>query len=230
MYKFVLVLVVIIVLYYYYYYFSKQRFCNTTDNTCILLTTCINTINGDINERLNLYLNVINEYLNKTNLSIYVVESSGYNFPEFKNNPRIIVHSFKSTREKVNSSVLEAESILSAINNLNLSNYEYIIKITGRYYIPNLTKLINDIPENADLFFQNKHDHVDKFQNSEIFGCKIKYMYLICNQIIDNDPVLFESVLYAFSLDKNFVIYRFPEIKLEKPVTRGGDKMVMEEL
>jgi len=226
MYKFVLVLVVIIVL---YFYFSRIQFTNTIKNTCILLTTTINTEKGNVNERLNMYLEVINDYLNNTELVIHIVESSGYNFPEFKNNPRIIVHSFKSTREKGSSSILEAESILSAINNLNLSNYEYIIKITGRYYIPNLSKLIENIPADADFLFQSKYSNCKNWQNSEIFGCRTRYMDLICNKIL-KDSMAFEKVLYLFSIDKNYTSYRFPEIKLYKPVIRGGDKTVMNSL
>jgi len=226
MYKFVLVLVIIIVL---YFYFNRIQFTNTTQNTCILLTTIINTEKGDINERLNMYLEVINDYLKNTELLIHVVESSGYTFPEFKNNPRIIVHSFKSTRKKGSSSILEAESILSAINNLNLSNYEYIIKITGRYYIPNLSKLVDDIPANADFLFQSKYSTGREWQNSEIFGCRIRYMNLVCDKILKYS-MAFEKALYLFSIDKNYTSYRFPEIKLDKPVIRGGDKMTMNSL
>ena len=69
--------------------------------TCILLTTCVTVKTSYFNKyntpeaRLEEYVNSIKKWITFTNLDIYVIESSNYNFPEFKNEPRVKIYSFK---------------------------------------------------------------------------------------------------------------------------------------
>jgi hypothetical protein len=201
------------------------------NNTCIVLTTCVNSVNSTVQNsksRLNIYLNVINKYLKYTVLTIYVVESSLYTFPEFKGNNRVIISSFKSKLGNKSSSILEAESLFFIFKEQLLSKYSRIVKITGRYYVPGLANMINSIPENADLFLQHTRNDFIKFQNSEIFGCKTKYFDIICNQIITcPDHINMEHILYYFYESKKYSIYRFPQVNLCKSVNRGGDTVIM---
>ena len=96
-----LFLIILIILILFYFIFNKSNFNQM--GTCILLTTTVYINTTDyMNEynspesRLKLYLDTINEWLKNTNLTIYVVESSNYSFPEYKNNPRVKIFTFKS--------------------------------------------------------------------------------------------------------------------------------------
>ena len=124
----------------------------------------------------------------------------------------------------------EAESILRAFYYFNLGSYENIIKVTGKYFIPDVEDLIKNIPSDAELFFQNTNEPEYKKQNSEIFGCKTKYLPDIMNKIIENsrNNMNFESTLYQ--LAPKYKIYRFPPIKLDIPIKRSGDNKVMYKL
>lgn len=208
---------------------------------CVLLTTTvyINTTDymNDYNSpdsRLQLYIDTINDYIKYTNLTIYVVESSNYSFPEFKNNPRVKVFTFKTENSiKCNdcsATPYEAESILKAFNYFHLKRYNKIIKVTGKYFIPNMETLIKNIPPDADIFFQNTNENMLGKQNSEIFGCKTKFLPEIMNKIIENSRrnMNFESTLYSISM--NYKVYTFPQIILTRPVKRSGDNKVMTQL
>jgi len=223
---------------------SKSNFGNK--NTCILLTTCVTIKTNYFNkyntprERLNMYINVINKWLNNTNLDIYVVESSKYPFKEFLNNPRIKIYSFES-KSKYNcvscdATPYEAESILLAFKNLNLKKYDKILKITGKYYLENFENLINKIPDDADIFFQNTQNQGWKQQNSELFGCKTIFLEPIMKLILLNSKknMNFESTIYLLNdikiNNKKLIIYRFPKIKLLEPIRRSGDNSIINEL
>lgn len=140
-----LLLVIILV------YFSSSKFSGTL-GTCILLTTTvyINTTeylneNNTPEVRLKQYIDSINKWIKFTDLNIYIVESSNYGFPEYKNNPRVKVYTFKSENDinckHCSATPYEAESILRAFNHFGLKVYDKIIKITGKYYIPDMEKI-----------------------------------------------------------------------------------------
>jgi hypothetical protein len=236
--KYLVVLLLIIVLI-YYLNINQESYNNTFDNdTCILLTMTIklntnyNKENNSIQNRLNMYTHVINKYLFYTNMDIYIVESSGYDFHQFNNNPRIKICSFISKNnidcKNCEATPYEAESILYAFNYFKLYNkFKNIIKITGRYYIPNISLLINNIPSDAEIFFQNNNYFLwSTEQPSEIFGCNTKYLENIMETILENSKknINFEKTLYNL---KNYKIYHFPKIKLESPIRRGGDNKLM---
>ena len=80
----------------------------------ILLTSCVRSTSEDAKVKMSYYLRAIDSWLNKTSLPIYIVESSGYSFPEF-DNTRLKVCSFDLQNEP-SSSQYEAKSILYAMN------------------------------------------------------------------------------------------------------------------
>ena len=213
---------------------TKSTFGSNSD-TCVLLTTTVYINTDYLNKdntpkaRLNVYNNCIKEWLNNTNLTIYIVESSNYSFPEFKNNPRVKVFTFKSSNnikcQYCSATPFEAESIKLAFNHFKLYNYTNIIKVTGKYYIPGIEELIKNIPSNSEIFYQYSSDRGS--QNSEIFGCKTMYLEKIMDKIIENSKVNknFETTIYGLS--DEYIVYRFPPIKLNTPVKRSGDGKLM---
>ena len=214
--------------------FSKESLVEIKDSTCVLLTMTINPKYNTISQsRLEMYKSVVEDYLLYSNLDIHIVESSGHPNP-FGNNPRIKYCTFNSDLKidckLCEATPYEAESILYAFDYFNLHTFENIIKITGRYFIPNLKSMILDIPNNAELFFQNNHINFlwIQEQSSEIFGCKSSILKEIMYLILENSKsnINFEHTLAGIKRN----IYRFPKIKLTKPVRRGGDNRLMEYL
>jgi hypothetical protein len=195
---------------------------------CILLTTCVNPsyTQNKLDKRKEIYTDVINKYLTFTNFDIYVVESSGYTFPEFENNPRVKVYSYKNYLKYSkyllllnNPSPLEATSIINAISHFNLNEYQYVIKITGRYFIPNINEILNTIPIGADLILQN-NQHIF-YQHTEIFGCKTKYFKNIMEFIKNYNLVInFEIAVFLYSIKYKY--YRLPKIKLDECIIKGS--------
>ena len=181
--KYVIIIIIIILVFFLILKKKKEPFSTRLD-MCILLTTTVNINTDYLNQdntpeiRLKNYIDSINEWLNNTNLTLYVVESSNYGFPEFKDNPRVKVFSFMSSNEikckYCSATPYEAESILKAFYYFNLNKYSYILKVTGKYYIPGMETLIKNIPSNAELLYQ--HTRYSGLQNSEIFGCKSIYL------------------------------------------------------
>ena len=223
---------------------SKESFGNQLNNQsiCILLTTCVNIKTSYYNTkntpqvRLKIYCDVIDKWLNNTNFDIKIVESSNYKFERYKNNPRVEIYSFES-KSKYNcksceATPYEAESILLAFKSLNLKRYERLIKVTGKYYLDNFEKLVKDIPQNANVYFQNKQHPGWKQQNSEFFGCKTNLLEQIMNLVLRNAEynMNFESTLFTLNNNKEYNIYRFPPIKLKNPVLRSGDNSYIYEL
>jgi hypothetical protein len=236
---FVIGFILIILVLFFTRNITKQSF--DLNKTCILLTTTVH-INTDYkNEyntpdaRLKTYKESIDEWLEKTKLIIYVVESSEYRFPEYINNPRVKIYSFKSTNTIIcngcSATPYEAESIRKAFEYFKLFEYENIIKVTGKYFIPNIETIIENIPVDSEIFLQNSYNNDLKQQNSEIFGCKTKYLLTIMNMITENSKknINIESTLYNLIDSKKYKIYRFPTIKLNKPIKRG-DNTVMYDL
>ena len=179
-------------------------------NVCILLTTCVN----DDPIRLAIYIDRINKYL-KHDINFYIVESSGYTFPEFKDNPKVKIYSFIG-KKSTNSSGMEIDSIIKIIDYYNLYHYDIILKITGKYYIPNIEKIVSLIDKKHEIILQNTTYLFS--QNSEIFGCRPQYY-----KELNVDNTNFENAIPLLPYKK----YRLPLIKLND-FTPRGDGNIME--
>jgi hypothetical protein len=192
------------------------------------LTTAVN----NDNKRKLIYLDRIVDYLENTDLVIRIVESSGYNFIELNNIPRIKVCSFKILNDvnyKNLSTILEAKSLLKAYYYYNLQNFKNIIKITGKYYIPNLNDIIQKVDNSADLFLQYRSGQTD--QNTEIFGIKSIHFKNVINEIINkynesNGYKYMELTVFTYLKSKMYRKHIFPKINLTKFTKRGDDSIL----
>jgi hypothetical protein len=210
-----------------------------SNKVSIILTT---TVNVDANsafqvnptERINLYIKSLHLWLGRTDFNIILVENSGYPFKELeeemeKYKNRLEIITFNQQDEIVNKEPqmhlkckggLEIESIHYAYNNSEiLKKTTFIIKITGRFFVPYFEKFINSINiENYDGLKQNFDFRC------EIVGSHIKNFDTIFdrNLFIENGKYDYhvENVyMYRFSLFKN--ILTCPIFNIE-PTQRGG--------
>ena len=182
----------------------------------ILLTMYI----GNSNEKFKMYMKNIIEWL-KTGLTIYIVESSGFEIP-FKH-PLLKTFIFSQTRpeQKSNPSLTEKDSILNACNYFDFSLYDMVFKVTGKYFSDNFLDMINYIPSDADLVLQ--YQTITDGQNSEIVGFSPKIIKSICLKIDENNN--FENVLK--NIDKNdLTIYRLKKLSIKYKTKRSDGSIL----
>jgi hypothetical protein len=190
----------------------------------VLLTSCVRVKNPD-DKRKEYYLRAINDWLEKTNLPIFIVESSNYTFPEF-NDTRLKVFSFNLENEP-STSQYEAKSILNAMEYFknDFTNYTHILKVTARYYL-DVEEIIRYVPENSEIILQHCVNHSIQWNNSEIYGFKIGHEQLFLNDIINLG--FMETTIYKYAL--NHIMYRLPPIPNIYNVERGGDRLIINPL
>jgi len=127
----------------------------------IILTTTVNTnvenyiFQTDPQERLNIYLKTIRQWL-ETGFNIIVVENSGYSYEELNNEKDKYKHRFEVIYYKQSESnelndlkqadskgLNELHSIIYAYEHSKLiHSSNFIIKITGRYFIKDLEEYL----------------------------------------------------------------------------------------
>jgi len=202
--------------------YSKYKFC-------ILLTTCYNRQNyTDVqnNEIQTLYKNVIYDWLYMTDLPIFVVDSSGYTYREFSNT-RLKVCSFIFPQTQ-SSTVAEANSIKYALDNCReLSKYDYVVKITGKYYIPNMKGILSKTANGTDFIFQNIKSSNVSLQNSEVFSFKYKLGKDIVNPIVSGEcNKIMEERLGEIISSNNYTYSRFPSM-INYYSSKRGDNSIL---
>jgi hypothetical protein len=215
------------------------------DITIILTSTVKVNINKiylhqtDSFERVNIYIKSVKEWLYKTNFKVVLVENSGYTFEELNEEKELFkerfeVISYSESEMELskwlikNNSKGESElfSINYAIQNSKLIvpvvpvvPNTFIIKITARYFIPELEEYLNRFKLNDfDCLVQNNQDRC------EMVGSNYKNIEYIFNQDVLTDLPLFcghiESMYtYRTSKYKNLLICK--EFQIEE-TKRGG--------
>jgi len=198
--------------------------CNLNHSRfAILLTTAVNanavtkythTLSRKI--RLAYYHLALSDWLNTTNFTIFVVESSGHTFNI--SHPRFYQYSLiLPPKSCVTSSQAEATSILNATNSHILDCYDFIIKITGKYFVPNLATHLSKVPGDTDVILQSIRG------NSELFGFKRKLANELLSPLLAGKK-LFEERIKEIRLSGKFKLHKLQRIWLRRPVQRdSGD-------
>ena len=166
-------------------------------NPIIILTSTVNInpikwflFQRDSNERLQTYLKSIKQWLTKTNLKIVLVDNSGYNYDELNTEKELYKERFEVI-SFVESELEESKYLIDdhhkgaseifainyAFNNSKIrSSDDFIIKITARYFIPELENYLKNYDLNEyDCLTQHNRD------NCEIIGSHIKNVHHIFN-------------------------------------------------
>jgi hypothetical protein len=209
------------------------------NNYSIILTSTVNVETNDCifqsnkTDRINTYLKSINNWLNNTSINIVLVENSGYQFSELKEQLNKHKHRFEiiTFKEKmfeecqnVNFKKSKGASELFSINyafkhSTFLKNSDFIIKITCRYYIDDFEKYLQN-------FNLNKHDALtqNNIDRCEIVGSHIdNFKKIFDNNLFDNNNNFIRHVETAY---KNRILSFKNVIKCKlfdiEPTKRGG--------
>lgn len=199
----------------------------TTDNTPIIpiiknkhpLKCCI-LLTMYVKNRENLYTNIVNRWLNETNLDIYIVDSSNKGISI--NHPRLFQYKFEQLENFAvkNPSIYEVNSILEAIRHFNFKNYDMVIKITGKYFIPQLETCIDYLPK-SDIILQYRTD--TNGQNTEILAIKPSLIYDVISGYRNNQSCLENFIC---NIKNNYNSYRFYSFKLDSLVKRSDGSVL----
>jgi len=195
---------------------------NYTHRFAILLTTnVLNAVEG-VEARVKLYTRSIQRWLNFTKLPIFIVESTGYTFPNISH-PRLTVTSFVLPKHivKMGSTPAEAHSMLHVADTGLLNHCEYTFKVTGKYYLPNIETILTKVPNRTQLILQ--YNHRWRYQNTEVFGFLTNLTEALFNEP-SNAPnpkrIPIEEIVFRYTT--NYSTYRIPRVVLLETVLTGG--------
>jgi hypothetical protein len=207
----------------------------------ILLTCCVNPLycsKRECKKRKELFLKVIEKWLNETSFEIYCVDSSNYKFPEIDNS-RFHLCSFlyKNKDPNIGKTNEEVKSILKAYKQIKKEwkPFTHFIKITGRYYLEDLerwtkTKLKskNDLWTQQDClpFLCSVVAYFLSQTNSEIFIFRISKIYESFSN--KNKNILMER--HLFSMEESYKYAKLPRLKNTLKSRRGGDNLLIKYL
>ena len=113
-----------------------------------IITTSLINENYDIRKKEYQHsINLINKTIgNNPNIKIIIVENTGIKYKTFLNNlNQEVYYTNNNFMEIENKGVKEIYDILSCIDKYNIKDEDFIIKMTGRYYIKEDSDFINEI-------------------------------------------------------------------------------------
>ena len=214
-------------------------------NTIIILTSTVNVnlnklclFQTNKNDRLQVYLKSILQWLNNTNFPIIVVDNSGHHYEELNNEKNIYKHRFEvitfDEKEIEEAKYLEHNnskgsseifSIHYALHHSTLIKpNHFIIKITCRYFIPELENYLLEY----DL---NNYDCLTQYNRNrcEMVGTQYKYFSDIFNIFSSNNN--YQHVEHTYKVRtsqyKNILICK--KFQIEK-TQRGGKLEFFEDI
>ena len=172
----------------------------------------------NVPERQEMYEDVLNYYVNDIKFpkkKIFVVDSSGNGVDTkyvFKQNQAVFNQNNLNTYpDKLgNSTWFELHSLFFADKTLkDLKNFDYIIKLTAKYKLPDIQKIvINGNPEIL-LEYKNCANYINQFKNgwnTEILGIRSNSFNKILNELWDRENGSLEHRLCGIKNKKNTLI------------------------
>ena len=174
-------------------------------------------------QKSEMYLNVLNLWLSQSNFCIFTVDSA--NFPPLRqsNHPRWKALSFDQGLDSLACySKLEFSAIARAERYFDWKNYDLVIKLTGKYFLPGLEDAVSLIPSGAKLVVQKRHNFLVKYQNSELYAFSIGYGEALMEQFNVKGA---EQTLYDFSR-KSKHCFRFPSLEITTEYARGDGSIL----
>ena len=195
-------------------------------------------LQNKIEERLNIYLKSFNQWFKREDFYIIIVENSGYPLSlENMNHDKHEIVSFtydqlndkdrKYLEKMTNKGAHEIYCINYAIKNSkllkNFDEDDFIIKVTGRYYISKFKKILDEIiNENVEVVTQSTKNSVTlKYANRcEIIGCR-KYLTPFIFHFSKLDLRILAEIVYTDRVNKVKNIARLPKISIT-PTKCGG--------
>lgn len=162
----------------------------------LLITACVaprGATTSQKAQRAEMYERVIRFYLDHTDLAVRVVESSGHVFPIA--HPRFRQYTFVQSPDAFSSSSqAEADAIVRASQCPGLlDGYTRIVKLTGKYMLPDLGHAVRHVPDRARIVYRYQFIW-DDGQGCELFACDRELLEPIFD-MVRRSPTLAEHTL-----------------------------------
>jgi mannosyltransferase OCH1-like enzyme len=201
----------------------------TPPQWCVLLTTCIKPILSRADaaaERLRAYTMSLSKWFDDTQdqgVPVFVVESSGTALPA-DINPQV-TDVFRISQNPAHTSVTqtEADSVLHALAKFQdaMQSYTHVLKVTGRYFIPNIDELLSGVPD-VDVVLQHTHSKAEN--HTEVLGFRKSLAPTIFGGIPLGTPIE-AHVLHVIARDR-LSTFRLAPIPNVLKVKRGAGDLV----
>lgn len=186
----------------------------------------------DPQERLQNYLKSIKQWI-ASPFKVTVVENSGYTFPEFEQSDRFEILSFDECKVPEAKYLIgnnsKGASELFSINycfknSKILSPGDFIIKVTGRYFIPNFEKCLNGI-HSFDAVIQNDRS------SCEIIGCSFTQKEFVFNtsDLLNGEACNHIEFLYKSRIAELNKVLILQKLNIE-PTCMGGANVIRNSL
>ena len=206
-------------------------------NVTIILTSTVyinpnksHIYQTDPTERIHTYIKSVLQWINNTNFNIILIENSGYLFEELrpKQNNRFEIITFKesdlSETKYLQTDNSKGGSEMFAINyaffnSKIINNSQFIIKITARFFVPELENYLK-------MYNLNMVDCLSQYNvdRCEMVGCHYNHFSTIFNIHLLNEHNKFDNHvedIWKYRISKFSNIIRCKEFKIEK-TQRGG--------
>jgi Ca2+/Na+ antiporter len=208
----ILLFIIYIIYIIYLIYNTKENF-QTNNETYVIITTCLLTDNFE--ERKEEYKRGINSVIQRCkdkNYKLIIIENNGKRetFLDTFNIP--VLYTNNNSLNTNNKGVKELYDVLSCIDHYKIKDNDFIIKMTGRYYIDN-NSLFFDI---CDTINETNYDVVIKYgwwrkpSNIKINDCitgligmRCKYIKQINFSLHNEDPIEWEYAKVTQNIDNS---------------------------
>jgi hypothetical protein len=167
-----------------------------------------------------MYMDILTQWLQKSSFDVFTVDSAASPYFATSNHPRWRALSF--AQQNVGNkcySRLELEAIAKAESFFPLHTYDRIVKLTGKYFVPELEKTIRRTPKG--LVLQNRHAFFVRYQNSELFAFTPGQAQTILGMFVKGA----EQTLYKYSSVLGQAT-RLPKLQVESRYARGDGKVL----
>lgn len=229
----------------YIKYIKLYYIMPNSNKTCIILTATVTImpnvwylLQTDKQQRLDIYLKSIRQWLQNTHFNIILVENSGYTFPELDEEKiqykdRFEIISYDATTLSEAAYLLnyqhkgghELFALNYAYNNsILIKSVIFIIKVTCRYFIPTFEEFINNIEnvENVHILRQNN------WLRCEVVGASTSYYTALfsLHNIMDHIELLYNQRIqwlneHVITADQ---IITCPVFNIEPTMNGGGNQ------
>lgn len=205
-------------------------------NIVLLMTTTVNIFENvswlsqkNKQERIKMYGKKIMKWVNKSKFKIVVIENSDYKFKDLikHTNHRFEMLSFKYTNEQKEimdkhqaKGQHEIFAVQYACNNSKLiKDCDFLIKITGRYFVPNLESILNkELNKNPEIDFIRQSLLWRNMNRCEIVGCSKNNINKLFYFPLKND-MMEQEIMDRMVKSKN--ILNLPVMKLDEKTKQG---------
>lgn len=185
----------------------------------VLILTCtidvgsvVNMVRADIVERERDYLDALLFWIQSPVFDkIIVIENSASSLEKFKN---LLIHNVHNKKieflsfdgqyfsRHLGKGYGEILALKFVLNNSNLLNSSDIFfKVNGRYKIPNISQVINNVRHDSQIYFNLNCNMT--FSDSRFFGGDIQFLRTLCEvgeRIDESAGVWFEHILASAAL------------------------------